>query len=83
MMTWPKMKKASTYRLRAFVDKLWLLAITLLLIMVSGKNLVEHGRLEKKRKPKSGGGRPTEFWSPNFLGRLSPLRVVEQAFEEF
>ena len=53
-----------------FVDKLWLLAITLLLIMVSGENLVEHGRLEKVRKPKSGQGKPTEFWSPNFLGRL-------------
>jgi hypothetical protein len=37
-----------------FVDKLWLLAITLLLIMVSGEELVERGRLEKKRKPKSG-----------------------------
>ena len=37
-----------------FVDKLWLLAITLLLIMVSGESLIEHGRLEKKRKPKSG-----------------------------
>jgi hypothetical protein len=53
-----------------FVDKRWLLAITLLLIMVSGENLIEHGRLEKKRKAKSGEGRPLEFWSPNFLGRL-------------
>ena len=35
-----------------FVDKLWLLSITLLLIMVSGENLIERGRLEKK--PKSG-----------------------------
>ena len=39
-----------------FVDKLWLLSITLLLIMVSGENLLERGRLEKKRKPKSGNG---------------------------
>ena len=53
-----------------FVEKLWLLAITLLLIMVSGENLVEHGRLEKRRKPKSGEEKPTEFWSPNFLSRL-------------
>ena len=53
-----------------FVDKLWLLSITLLLIMVSGENLIEHGGLEKKRKPKSGEGKPMEFWSPNFLGRL-------------
>jgi hypothetical protein len=53
-----------------FVDKLWLLAVTLLLIMISGENLVERGRLEKTRKPKSGEVKPTEFWSPNFLGRL-------------
>jgi hypothetical protein len=53
-----------------FVDKLWLLAITLLLIMVSGENLIERGRLEKVRKPEAGQGKPTEFWSPNFLGRL-------------
>jgi hypothetical protein len=53
-----------------FVDKLWLLSITLLLIMISGENLLERGRLEKTRKPKSGEGKPTEFWSPNFLGRL-------------
>jgi hypothetical protein len=53
-----------------FVDKLWLLSITLLLIMVSGENLVERGRLEKLRKPKAGVGKPTEFWSPNFLGRF-------------
>jgi hypothetical protein len=51
-----------------FVDKLWLLSITLLLIVVSGENLIERGRLEKKRKPKSGEGKPTEFWSPNFPG---------------
>jgi hypothetical protein len=62
-----------------FVDKLWLLAITLLLIMVSGEELVERGRLEKKRKPKSGeGGKPTEFWSPNFLGRLYQSAVSDE-----
>jgi hypothetical protein len=53
-----------------FVDKLWLLSITLLLIMVSGEESVERGRLEKLRKPKSGHGKPTEFWSPNFVGRI-------------
>jgi hypothetical protein len=30
--------------------------VTLLLIMVSGESLLERGRLEKKRKPKSGEG---------------------------
>ena len=44
-----------------FGHKLWLLAITLLLIMISGEQLVERGRLEKKRKPKSGEGKPLEF----------------------
>jgi hypothetical protein len=53
-----------------FGDKLWLLAMTLLLIMVSGEGLLEPGRLEKRRTPKSGIGKPTEFWSPNFLGRV-------------
>ena len=52
-------KKASTYRLEDFVDKLSLRSITLLLIMVSGENLIEPGRLEKLRKPKSGFGKPT------------------------
>jgi hypothetical protein len=34
MMNWPTTR-----------NKLWLLAITLLLIMVSGENLIERGRL--------------------------------------
>jgi hypothetical protein len=59
-----------------FIDRLWLLSITLLLIMVSGEELVERGRREKLRKPKSGHGKPTEFWSPNFLGRLYQSAVV-------
>jgi len=63
-----------------FVDKLWLLATTLLLIMVSGEELVERGRLEKKGKPKSGeGGKPTEFWLPNFLGRLYQSTIANEA----
>jgi hypothetical protein len=52
--------------------------MTLLLIMVSGENLIEHGRLEKKRKPKSGEGKPLEFWSPNFLC-LYQLTVAGEA----
>ena len=59
-----------------FVDKLWLLAITLLLIMASGENLIKRGQLEKLHKPKSGDGKPTEFWSPNFLGR--PHQIQKQ-----
>jgi hypothetical protein len=66
-----------------FVDKLWLLSITLLLIMISimisGENLIEHVRLEKKRKPKSGEGKPLEFWSPNFLGRLYQSTIAKEA----
>ena len=55
------------------------LSITLLLIMVSGENLIERGRLEKKRKPKSEEGKPTEFWSPNFLGRLYQSTIANEA----
>jgi len=47
--------------------------------MVSGENLIERGRLEKKRKPKSEEGKPTEFWSPNFLGRLYQSTIANEA----
>jgi hypothetical protein len=53
-----------------------LLSITLLLIMVSSEELVERGRLERLRKPKSGHNKPTEFWSPNFLGRFNQSAVA-------
>jgi len=53
-----------------FADRLWLLGITLLLIMVSGENLVEHGTRLKVVKQKNRFDRPKESWSPNFLGRL-------------
>jgi hypothetical protein len=56
-----------------FACKLWLLAVTLLPIMVSGEELIERGGLEKVRKPKSGQGKPAECWSPSFLGRLAHL----------
>ena len=39
----------------------------------------ERGRLEKLRKPKSGDGKPTEFRSPNFLGRLYQSTVAGEA----
>ncbi|MGA8658751.1 MAG: hypothetical protein WB586_21660 [Chthoniobacterales bacterium] len=55
--------------------KIWLLSITLLLNMVSAEELVERGRLEKLRKPKSGYGKSTEFWSPNFLGGSTNRRL--------
>jgi hypothetical protein len=62
-----------------FGDKLWLLSITLLLIVISGENLIERGRFEKKRKPKSGEGKPLKFWSPNFLGRLYQSTLATEA----
>jgi hypothetical protein len=66
-----------------FVDKLWLLAMTLLLIMVSGENLIERGRLEKLRKPKSGIGKPSESgrrisWVA-FTNRQSPVKAKASA----
>jgi hypothetical protein len=42
----------------------------LLLIMVPGENLIEHGTRLKVVKQKNRSERPKEFWSPNFLGRL-------------
>jgi hypothetical protein len=44
--------------------------------MVSGEDLVERGRLEKKRKPKSGEGKPLEFWSTEFPGSPLPVRYL-------
>lgn len=48
----------------------------MLLIMVFGEELVERGRLEKVRMPKTKDGKPTEFWPPNFLGRLYQSAVA-------
>jgi hypothetical protein len=36
--------------------------------MVSGEKMAEHGRLENKRKPKLGEGKPTEGIVAEFLG---------------
>src|SRR5215468_868105 len=62
MMNWPTTR-----------NKLWLHAITLLLIMVSGENLIKRGRLENKRKPKSGEGKTAEALVTEFHG--SPLPI--------
>ena len=48
-----------------FVDRLWLLALTLLLIMLSGENLVDRGRLEK-----------TENQSPAKASRPNSGRLI-------
>jgi hypothetical protein len=53
-----------------FIDQLWLLAVTLVLIMVSGENLLEPGKLLKTVKTKTGEGPAIPYWSPNFLGRV-------------
>jgi hypothetical protein len=53
-----------------FMDRLWLLGITLVLIMASGEKLLEPGVRLKTVKPKSQTDRPTEYWSPNYLGRV-------------
>jgi hypothetical protein len=53
-----------------FMDRLWLLGITLVLIMASGERLLEPGVRLKTVKPKSQTDRPTEYWSPNYLGRV-------------
>jgi hypothetical protein len=43
--------------------------MTLSLIMSSGENLLEPGRLLKKVQLKNRSAQPLEFWSPHFLGR--------------
>ena len=53
-----------------FVDRLWLLGITLVLIMASGEKLLEPGVGLKTVKAKQQGDRAVEYWSPNYLGRV-------------
>ena len=53
-----------------FIDRLWLLGMTLVLIMASGENLLETGVRLKTVKPKKDSDKPVEYWSPNYLGRV-------------
>jgi hypothetical protein len=53
-----------------FIDRLWLLGITLVFIMASGENLLESGVRLKSVKPKNQADQPVEYWSPNYLGRV-------------
>jgi hypothetical protein len=53
-----------------FMDRLWLLGITLVFIMASGENLLERGVRLKSVKPKNQADQPVEYWSPNYLGRV-------------
>lgn len=63
-----------------FVDKLWLLGLTLMLIMASGERLVESGVRLKVVKGKKLSDQPKEFWSPHFLGRVyKPLTLTSQS----
>lgn len=53
-----------------FIDRLWLLGLTLVLIMASGERMVEYGALLKVVKAKRTSEEPKEFWSPNYVGRV-------------
>jgi hypothetical protein len=53
-----------------FIERLWRLGLTLVLIMASGEKLVETGRRLKIVKPKNCSSSSTEYWSPNYLGRV-------------
>lgn len=53
-----------------FMDRLWLLGITLVFIMASGENPLERGVRLKSVKPKNQADQPVEYWSPNYLGRV-------------
>ena len=52
-----------------FIERLWLLGLTLVLIMASGEKLIEAGRRLKIVRPKNRSA-PMEYWSPNYLGRV-------------
>jgi hypothetical protein len=53
-----------------FIDRMWLLGTTLVLIMASGEKLLEPGVRLKTVKPKNRSVQPVEYWSPNYLGRV-------------
>ena len=53
-----------------FIDRLWRLAVTLVLIMASGEKLIETGKRLKVVNPKNRFSSPMEYWSPNYLGRV-------------
>jgi hypothetical protein len=53
-----------------FMDRIWLLGVTLVLIMASGENLLEPGVRLKTVKSKNQADPPTDYWSPNYLGRV-------------
>jgi hypothetical protein len=53
-----------------FIERLWRLGLTLVLIMASGEKLVETGRRLKIVKPKNRSSPSMEYWSPNYLGRV-------------
>jgi hypothetical protein len=64
-----------------FMDRIWLLGLTLVLIMASGENLLEPSVRLKTAKTKNQAHRPTEYWSPNYLGRVF-LAEIEKADPE-
>jgi len=53
-----------------FLERLWLLGLTLVLIMASGEKLIETGRQLKIVRPKNHSDAPIEYWSPNYFGRV-------------
>jgi hypothetical protein len=57
-----------------FMDRLWLLGITLVLLMASGENLLERGIRLKTVKARNRADQPVEYWSPNYLGRVYRTR---------
>jgi hypothetical protein len=65
-----------------FVDRLWLLGVTLVLIMASGEKLLEYGVRLKTVKAKQQGDRPVEYWSPNYLGRIYQAQGDNSSGEE-
>jgi hypothetical protein len=61
-----------------FIEKLWLLGLTLVLILISGEELLEWGKLLKRMSAKNSRGAAQEFWSPNFLGRTYNSQILRR-----
>jgi hypothetical protein len=61
-----------------FMIALWKLGLTLLSLISAEPSLVEYGRRIKRIKAKTSRA-PSEYWSPNIIGRLyrSPVRSLE------
>jgi hypothetical protein len=77
--TLPDAERALSTTDGEFIDLLWLLGMTLVLIMASGENLLEPGTRLKTIKPKKPSDQPVDYWSPSYLGRVYKAKTDSQS----